>query len=528
MKRRELSVVPMPDKRTVRKSGPGQTVYIYYTLRAYRNKKGQPTSETALIGKLAADGVSLIPNIRYFELFTKESSQETAPVPTIDTVRSNGTTKALTTLADNMGLVSCLRQAFPDNYATILAVAMYMAECGNVMSYIDDWLDTTDAPITALASQSISRLFTAITPALRQKFLRQWTKRQPDPSHIAYDVTSISTHADTLDQAEWGHNRDGESLVQLNVGMFYGITSGLPLYYSLYNGSICDKSHFPHMMGDAAEMGIKEVEFVFDKGFVTEANLAYMDKARLHFLAPCPPSRNDVRALISNIGATVKEPTNWIGEEECYGMRTEFTLLGRSLWAHIFYDSIRFAEQERGLYAYIDKLESELKVASEKRLAKKYRDFFVFSGKTSQSQLPVFTRNETAVSEALAAIGFAVFITNDEALSPPDVLKLYRRRDEVEKAFDDLKNGIDFKRFKTHNQQTTNGKAFIGFIALILRSRMLNLLQQHKTTENMTLTKALLELRKMRYTVTSAGEKRQLPITKIQTIIAEALGLSLT
>jgi transposase len=139
----------------------------------------------------------------------------------------------------------------------------------------------------------------------------------------------------------------------------------------------------------------------------------------------------------------------------------------------------------------------------------------------------VFTRNEAAISKALAEAGFVVFITNDDSLYPKDVIKLYRRRDDVEKAFDDLKNGIDFKRFKTHTQQTTEGKAFVGFIALILRSRMLNLLQQHKDTANITLTKALLELRKLRYVVSSNGEKHYLPVTKTQTIIADALGLSL-
>lgn len=525
MKRKELSPVPMPDKGIIRRQGTGQTIYIYYVMRAYRNKKGKPTSDTALIGKLAEDGLSLIPNLRYFELFSKPTSGDN--IPMIDVICSQGTTKAFELLADNTGLLSCLKQSFPKIHTSVLTAAMYMAECGNVMSYIDDWIETTDTPDSTLTSQGVSRLFASITPVMRQGFLKQWTRKHSDVGQIAYDVTSISTHSEALDIAEWGHNRDGESLAQLNVGMFYGITNKLPLYYSLYNGSICDKSHFPHMMGDAVELGIENVEFVFDKGFVTEANLAYMEEAKLRFLAPCPPSRKDARLLISKIGAMVKNTANWINNHDCYGLRIEFSLLGRKLWAHVFYDSTRFAEQERGLYAYVDKLERELNEASDKRIARKYRDFFLFSEEAPSTKHLVFTRNEAAVSGALAEAGFAVFITNDSDLYPEDVLRLYRRRDEVEKAFDDLKNGIDFKRFKTHTQQTTDGKAFVGFIALILRSCMLNLLQQNKATENMTLTKALLELRKLRYIVTANGERRSLPVTKTQAIIADALGLSL-
>ena len=138
-----------------------------------------------------------------------------------------------------------------------------------------------------------------------------------------------------------------------------------------------------------------------------------------------------------------------------------------------------------------------------------------------------FIRDKAAISKALNEAGFVVFITNNTSIKPQDLLKLYRRRDEVEKAFDDLKNGIDFKRFKTHTQQTTDGKAFVGFIALILRSYMLDLLQKDKATEAFTLKKALLELRKLQYVVTNEGEEHYAPVTKTQAVIARALGIDL-
>jgi len=52
--------------------------YVYYTVKAYRNEKGKPTSDIVLIEKLVPNGVSLIPNNRYFELFptaTKNAEQ---------------------------------------------------------------------------------------------------------------------------------------------------------------------------------------------------------------------------------------------------------------------------------------------------------------------------------------------------------------------------------------------------------------------------------------------------------------------
>ena len=205
--------------------------------------------------------------------------------------------------------------------------------------------------------------------------------------------------------------------------------------------------------------------------------------------------------------------------------RRTVNLLRCDLWAHVFYDSSRFAEQERGFYSYIDRLESELKGFASKRIQKKYRDFFFFSDGTSKKKALTVSRNEGAIAQALRTAGFIVFITNNERLVPEDILKLYRRRDDIEKAFDDLKNGVDFKRFKTHTQATTDGKAFVGFIALILRSYMRNLLHQREETKGITMRKALLELGKLRHIITENGTEWFLPPTKTQTTLSKALGL---
>ncbi len=37
-------------------------------------------------------------------------------------------------------------------------------------------------------------------------------------------------------EVEWGYNRDKERLPQINMGMYYGEESCLPLYYRVYPG----------------------------------------------------------------------------------------------------------------------------------------------------------------------------------------------------------------------------------------------------------------------------------------------------
>ena len=73
--------VPMPYTRVTYKTGHNRVAYTY-TLRAYRNSKGKPTSDVVAVGKRNPNTGMLIPNGKYHELFpsqevTKEESKPT-------------------------------------------------------------------------------------------------------------------------------------------------------------------------------------------------------------------------------------------------------------------------------------------------------------------------------------------------------------------------------------------------------------------------------------------------------------------
>ena len=65
--------VPMPDKKVyISKTNKQGINYVYYTLRAFRNAKGNPTSEAIIIGKKDLNTGMLIPNDNYFDIFDCE------------------------------------------------------------------------------------------------------------------------------------------------------------------------------------------------------------------------------------------------------------------------------------------------------------------------------------------------------------------------------------------------------------------------------------------------------------------------
>ena len=65
--------VDLPENKiTITKSGENGIKYVYYILKSYRNKKGQPTGKTISIGKYDEKENKLIPNDNFFDIFDCE------------------------------------------------------------------------------------------------------------------------------------------------------------------------------------------------------------------------------------------------------------------------------------------------------------------------------------------------------------------------------------------------------------------------------------------------------------------------
>ena len=127
----------------------------------------------------------------------------------------------------------------------------------------------------------------------------------------------------------------------------------------------------------------------------------------------------------------------------------------------------------------------------------------------------------------LERAGFFILLSSKPELTSSEVLKIYRNRDIIEKNFEQLKNGLDFKRMRTHWKKTMEGKMFIGFVALILRSYMRRMIKNAPQTKHLTFEKILIELRKIKTVMLSDMNEVLIPLTKLQKTILSALGVPL-
>jgi len=514
--------VPMPEKKITYKKAPNGTIYVYYTLRAYRNKAGKPTSDEAAIGKKDIETGYLIPNRRYYEIFQEP---KTVKPLTPNSVKSCGIAAALMAISEQTGLLMVLKRCFPSNWDKILASAFYILCEGNVMMYIEDWFDETKVYFTErMTDVDCSKLFSFITESERALFFSEWVRYRKEQEYIAYDVSSISTYSGGIEIAEWGYNRDGDNLPQINLGMYYGVTSHLPVYYSLYSGSIPDKSYLEFMMSGAKDLGISDVCFVMDRGFVSEANFIFMNGNGFSFITALPAQRLDYLRLIDENKSDMRKSTNRIEEYEVYAIQLPVEMYGLNIQAHIYYDPEKQALEDKEFFSRIGKLKSELeKMNHTKRVTKKYRDYFTIEGMSKESV--TFELNAKKVDEKLNRTGFFILLSSKPELSSREVLKIYRDRDIIEKNFEQFKNRLDFRRMRTHWKKTTEGKMFVGFIALILRSYMLRKIKSAPEIKQLTFEKILLELRKIKSVTMSDLSEMLMPLTKLQKTILSIMNV---
>ncbi|MDR1314767.1 MAG: hypothetical protein LBQ12_14035 [Deltaproteobacteria bacterium] len=235
------NLIPIPENGISLKKSHSETIYVYFNNGTRVNKLGKTINNEIIIGKKDPLTGLLIPNSNYSQLFSSTENQvynNTEYQFQPYTEYSYGRVFALNEIANNIGLQKCLKLAFPDKWQKLLAIAIYMVCTNNVMSYIDEFFIDNYIPFTSkLNDTQCSKLFASITRVDRINFFTEWCKLRRELECIAYDVTSISSYSDVIEFVSYGYNRDHDNLPQINLGMFYGMTSHLPISYEIYDGS---------------------------------------------------------------------------------------------------------------------------------------------------------------------------------------------------------------------------------------------------------------------------------------------------
>ena len=263
-----------------------------------------------------------------------------------------------------------------------------------------------------------------------------------------------------------------------------------------------------------------------DRGFFTADNLRFMTEAGTRFIISVPNSSLFARELIDkHRNQIVNRSECRLGKNLPYAKAVIREDFGMRVKAHIYYNPAKAAAEEEILFDELKRCEHALSEMTEPPPRSLHYDRYFKINRTKDGGVG-FIRDNEKINTIISRLGFFIIVETDFEVSSLDVLLIYRKRDVVEKSFDDLKNELDIKRLHCHSDETTEGKMFVAFFALILRSCMQNKLRVYLAETGLTFTSVLKELRKMKYVHTRDGKKLLAPITKKQRDILNTCGLS--
>ncbi|MCL2503576.1 MAG: hypothetical protein FWE94_03075 [Coriobacteriia bacterium] len=212
-------------------------------------------------------------------------------------------------------------------------------------------------------------------------------------------------------------------------------------------------------------MGLSEdtPEHIVGVGFCTTANVRYMTGASLDFVVGAVTHHRQVRRAIGSVAEGITSMRNRIGQG-VYAKGVAGTFYGAAATMHVFYDPEASERQRRDLFRTVESAECRLSQAARLtgREAERYRAYFDI--RLAGDGTFTFERDYDRIDAIAARSGFFCILTNTPMTST-EVLDVYRKRDMLEKGFDDLKNHIDMRRVRTHTTATTDGKLFLAFAA---------------------------------------------------------------
>ena len=523
MARYSKSLIDIPDDKGVhvKSAGAKGDKYVYKYTKYFRNENGDSRNKAKAIGKYDPASGKMIPNGNYFEMYSLEPSLPCA------SIWDYGYSYIVLKACQNIGLLECLSKTFGKKAMDIVVMAAYIIREGNAMDGIDDWQQRNYFPgySRLLTSQSTSSIFASITHKQREDFFKLWVKNSLGDGSVCYDVTSISSYSEEMTSVELGYNRDGDDLPQFNLGMFCNEKTKTPVYYNRYNGSLTDKTNLSYVLANAKAIGIKRVKLVTDGGFWSQVCFNDLLEFCDAFTIGMPIYLKDSVRILEANGEDIEKYANELSGRHVYCTEVDDEVCGVAGKVLIYCDSWNRINQCTDLSNYINKLKAELEGLKRypKSKLKRYSPYFVLTKHEQDSGFDYHVNNDN-VEELRKFKGYFLIFTTDMESSPSDILDYYREKDAVEKLFSQIKVDMDGNRVRTHNEETTDGKTFVTFIACVIRAFLMGKLSKHLTDQSTSMKKVFNQLSNI-VIVLSDGEYRFIKaLTKKQKQILSVFG----
>jgi len=407
------------------------------------------------------------------------------------------------------------------------------------MTQIGSWYEGTilsaKYPDTPLSSQYLSNLLVKVgQEGIPFKFFQDLINDLSSHNTLFYDITSISSYTSAISFFEYGHNRDGVNLPQVNMSLVVDKERGIPIFYDMYPGSIVDVSTLKNTIEKIQALGVTGSTLIMDRGFCSGGNLKELTKNTFPFIMPASRTFKVVKQAITKIHRTINRVKNLqsFKDKNLFVEPLSLTIEGIQFKGYGYYSPSREHDEREHFYQKLRETVSYLEKVELKPHMKPISVFMKYAGKLKPylswkvvDRRFVITVKENAVSQYVNKMGLFILIYRGD-FSWDDCLSLYRSRELVELAFDILKNDLDIMPINVKKRESLLGLMFISFLSLLVRMHIMKQLQTTGLLKKCSFSKLILELEKIRWFVLPNGKFLITEIGKKQRGILDTLSLS--
>lgn len=433
----------------------------------------------------------------------QEELDKRVPSP-LNEVVSYGASAACWLVAQQSGMLEDLKKTFGAEVGTdLLRLALYQYLDGGSMDCFEQWASQHWLPkARTFSGQRISEMLSKITHQDITSYLKLRNHRcvehfnkvktqaeelkKPGPRfrYLALDSTALSTYSVTISSAAYGYAKQNPELRQVNFTLGVDYLNGDVCYAYESEGSITDKSVYPHLMMDLHHNGynLQDTVIVTDQGYQSIYNIQRLLDIEINYVCGVLLTEESVKQLFERYKSSLSNSAFLNGRlkvaartsKELWEKATDSGPLHLSTSLHLYKYPELAAQQAISLHQKIEEV-LEKKNSGEKLHSadwSRVRNYIVENNKN------VWVKNIKGLEEFLTRAGCFAIRTNCIE-DPFECLAVYKQRQIVETAFRQMKvlNGNNRLRC---TERTYVGKLLLFVIAQSLRMRMLYTVKENE------------------------------------------------
>lgn len=443
----------------------GNNYYLYISTTVWDKEERKRKKLSRYIGRITSSGL--------IEGRTEKYN--------VRTIFEYGNAKLLFDIAEE--IISPLRKVFPNCYKEIIAMSIVKTIQNTPLKLIKSKWEKL------YLSKEISASLSPNTLTNRLKIIgSDWNSEKLfydhlllNTKHLIFDLSSIISYSENLHLAEKGYNSNHLYLKQVNFALIFSQDMNIPVAIKVLPGSIRDIKSFKYMID---EMNLSSSVIVLDRGFASYDLPGLLKEKKMKFILP---------------------------------LRRNFEMIDYSV---ITENCNCFTYRNRGIYWGSKKIDSNfLYLFEDVKLRAEEETVFIDLRSSG-------IKDKDDLLKEKNKFGRIAILSNIED-DGKNIYSLYKSREEVEIAFDSMKNEMENDKTYLSDDDSVRGYFFISFISLYLYFRILNILRQRDLIGKISVQELLFELSKVYIIYYNDGKKRLSEITKKAERLDKLLELNL-